>query len=151
MKQLSLFDTKVYEKTRSHYDIEDGDDWPPIPVKESDWPPPVVSDAVTESADIVSDPVTESTEGLDLTDDSVTASMQKSVAKYRPKGTARGGEYWRFSYRDGRRVRHVHIPGGNSSNPTALARVEEVRRAIANRRSPSEIVEMIHSWTRKNP
>jgi hypothetical protein len=66
MKQLSLFDTKVYEKSRSHYDIEDGDDdedWPPIPVKDSNWPPPVVSDTVTESTDIVSDTVTESTEG----------------------------------------------------------------------------------------
>jgi len=151
MKQLSLFDTKVYEKSRSHYDIEDGDDCPPIPVKESDCPPPVVSEVVSESLDIVHEVVSES-KSANLEYDSLTTNPCGAIGKYHARGNTRGNpEYWRFSYRDGRRVRHVHIPGGNSSNPTALARVEEVRRAIANRRSPSEIVEMIHSWTRKNP
>jgi hypothetical protein len=125
--------------------MEDGDeveDWPPMSVKETHWPPPVVSDPVTESIDIVSDVVTESIES-DLTDDSVTASMQKSVAKYRPRGTARGGEYFRYSYKWYGKTRHAHIPGGNSTNPLAQSRAEEVRCAIASGRSVREILELI--------
>jgi hypothetical protein len=153
MKQLSLFDTKAYEKSRSHYDMEDGDDdedWPPMPVKETNWPPPVVSEVVSESLDIVHEVVSES-KSANLEYDSLTTNPCSTIGRYRAGGNTRGNsDYWRFSYRHGRRVRHVHIPGGNSSNLIALARVEEVKRAIASGRSALEILELIHVWTRKS-
>jgi hypothetical protein len=35
------------------------------------------------------------------------------ISVYRPRGTARGGEYYRLSYKEGGKVRQVHIRGGN--------------------------------------
>jgi hypothetical protein len=151
MKQLSLFDTKVYEKARSHYDIEDGDDdWPPPPVKETNWPPDAVSEVVIESLNIVVEVVIES-KSLNPEIDSITTNPCGAIGKYHARGNTRGNpKYWRFSYRDGRRVRHVHIPGGNCTNPVAVARADLVRHAIANGRSAPEILELIRPWTRKN-
>ena len=72
---------------------------------------------------VTPEPVTES----NLSNDSVT----RSISRYQPGGTARGGQYFRFSYRSGKKVRHVHIPGGNTDSVIAIARCEEIREAIA--------------------
>ncbi|WP_293335122.1 hypothetical protein [Microcoleus sp. CAWBG58] len=74
-------------------------------------------------------------------DDSV--SNCKAISTYRPRGTARSGEYFRFSYRDGSRMRHVHIRGGNTDSPIAQAKVAEVRSLLAIGIKPSEIVETL--------
>ena len=39
------------------------------------------------------------------------------ISVYRPRGTARGGEYYRLSYKEGGKVRQVHIRGGNIASP----------------------------------
>jgi hypothetical protein len=49
------------------------------------------------------------------------------ISTYKAGGTARGGEYFRLSYRLGGRVRHCHIRGGNTDSPIAQAKVAEVR------------------------
>ncbi|MCC3626840.1 MULTISPECIES: hypothetical protein [unclassified Microcoleus] len=67
----------------------------------------------------------------------------KAISTYRPRGTARSGEYFRFSYRDGSRMRHIHIRGGNTDSPIAQARVEEVRSLLAAGAKSAEIVEML--------
>ncbi|MEG4458274.1 hypothetical protein QUA58_26075, partial [Microcoleus sp. N9_A1] len=62
----------------------------------------------------------------------------------KPGGTARSGEYYRLSYRDGeRRVRHKHIRGGNTDSPIAQAKVAEVRSLLAAGMSPRAIAEII--------
>ena len=66
-----------------------------------------------------------------------------AVSTYRPRGTARGGEYYRLSYKDGSRVRHVHIRGGNTDSPIAQAKVAEVRSLLAAGTSPREIAAML--------
>jgi hypothetical protein len=83
------------------------------------------------------------TESIAEPDDSVT----KAISTYKPKGTARGGsgEYFRFSYRDGSKVRHIHIRGGNTDSAIANARVEEVRSLLAAGTPAAEIVEMLRS------
>jgi hypothetical protein len=53
-------------------------------------------------------------------------SVSGPVATYRPKGTARGGEYFRFSYRAGEKMKHLHIPGGNTGSVLAQSRAAEV-------------------------
>lgn len=68
-----------------------------------------------------------------------------AVSTYRPRGTARGGEYYRLSYKDGGRVRHVHIRGGNKYSPIAQAKVEEVRSLLAAGVTPAEIAAMLRN------
>jgi hypothetical protein len=80
-------------------------------------------------------------------DDSVTTS---AISTYRPRGTARGIanvplEYFRFSYRQGSKVRHVHIRGGNTNSPIAQAKVAEVRSLLAAGIAPSEIAAMLRA------
>ncbi|MCC3469899.1 MAG: hypothetical protein JGK37_29165 [Microcoleus sp. PH2017_06_SFM_O_A] len=67
----------------------------------------------------------------------------KAISTYRPRGTARSGEYFRFSYRDGSRMRHIHIRGGNTDSPIAQARVEKVRSLLAAGISAVEVVGML--------
>ena len=79
--------------------------------------------------------------------DSVTTS---ATSTYRPRGTARGIEnvpleYFRFSYRQGSKVRHVHIRGGNTNSPIAQAKVAEVRSLLAAGIAPSEIAAMLRA------
>ncbi|TAE44174.1 MAG: hypothetical protein EAZ90_07190 [Oscillatoriales cyanobacterium] len=52
-------------------------------------------------------------------------------------------EYFRFSYRDGSRMRHIHIRGGNTDSPIAQARVEKVRSLLAAGISAVEVVGML--------
>jgi hypothetical protein len=79
--------------------------------------------------------------------DSVTTS---AISTYRPRGTARGIEnvpleYFRFSYRQGSKVRHVHIRGGNTNSPIAQAKVAEVRSLLAAGMSPAQIAVKLRS------
>ncbi len=66
-------------------------------------------------------------------------SVSKAISTYRPRGTARSGEYFRFSYRDGSRMRHIHIRGGNTDSPVAQAKVQEVRSLLAAGVPPTQI------------
>jgi hypothetical protein len=70
-------------------------------------------------------------------------SVSKAISTYRPRGTARSGEYFRFSYRDGSRMRHIHIRGGNTDSPIAQARAREVRSLLAAGLAPAEIAAML--------
>jgi hypothetical protein len=121
-------------------------EWPPLPVKEIDWPPDIADIEVTESLDIAFEAVTESTDDTDPAVDSVTTWREKSINKYRPRGTARCGEYYRFTYKWYGKVKHRHIPGGNCSNPVAIARVEAVRQSIAAGKTTTEVLELIDTF-----
>jgi len=61
------------------------------------------------------------------------------ISVYRPRGTARGGEYYRLSYKEGGKVRQVHIRGGNIASPIAQAKVAEVRSLLLSGMSPKEV------------
>jgi hypothetical protein len=71
----------------------------------------------------------------------------KAISTYSPKGTARGGQYYRLSYRDNGKVRHQHIRGGNTDSPIAQAKVAEVRSLLATGIAPSEIAAMLKNFT----
>jgi hypothetical protein len=105
-----------------------------------------VESAVTEStlppADDSVTPVEPAvTESISLGDGKYLAL--NAVSTYRPRGTARGGEYYRLSYKDGSRVRHVHIRGGNTDSPIAQAKVAEVRSLLAAGESPAAIAKLL--------
>ncbi len=58
-------------------------------------------------------------------------SVTDAISTYCPRGTACGGnKYFRFSYRAGTKVWHIHIRGGNTDSPIAQAKVQEVRSAL---------------------
>jgi hypothetical protein len=65
------------------------------------------------------------------------------ISTYKPRGTARGGKYYRLSYKDGGKVRQVHIRGGNTDSPIAQAKVAEVRSLLAAGMTPAEIAVML--------
>ncbi|MEG4077566.1 hypothetical protein QUA10_05680 [Microcoleus sp. Pol8_D6] len=90
------------------------------------------------------DAVIESNSPLEI--DSVT----DPISIYKPGGTARSGEYYRLSYRDGDRVRHQHIRGGNTDSPIAQAKVREVRSLLAAGVSPAEISATLRSHNSRN-
>ncbi|MEG4842477.1 hypothetical protein [Microcoleus sp. B9-D4] len=70
-------------------------------------------------------------------------SVSKAISIYRPRGTARSGEYFRFSYRESSRMRHIHIRGGNTDSPISQAKVQEVRSLLAIGIPPAQIAEML--------
>ena len=75
--------------------------------------------------------------------DNYDSVSSKAISTYHPRGTARSGEYFRFSYRDGFRMRHIHIRGGNTDSPIAQAKVAEVRSLLAAGMAPAEIAAML--------
>ncbi|MCC3410158.1 MAG: hypothetical protein JGK17_32440 [Microcoleus sp. PH2017_10_PVI_O_A] len=54
-----------------------------------------------------------------------------------------------FSYKEGGRVRHVHIPGGNVRSALSQSRAIEVRAKIAVGATSAQIAEMIRKWSDK--
>ena len=67
-----------------------------------------------------------------------------AVGMYQPRGSACGDrKYFRFSYRDGDRMKHKHIPGGNVDNSIARQRAEAVRQAIARGATIDEVLQLI--------
>lgn len=58
-------------------------------------------------------------------------------------------EYYRYVWMEGQKLRHRHIPGGNINSPTSRAARLFVLCAIASGKSPTEIVQLIISSTRR--
>jgi hypothetical protein len=103
-------------------------------------------DAVTESI-----PQHSNDDSVTLAEVAVTESSTpepdyfSAVSRYKPRGTARGKEYYRLSYKLGGKVRHVHIRGGNTDSPIAQAKVAEVRSLLAAGMTPRQIAAMLQS------
>ncbi|WP_038298060.1 hypothetical protein [[Scytonema hofmanni] UTEX B 1581] len=102
---------------------------------------------------LVSD-VTSKNDSLTLEDNSVRESLVSDVTSkndsltainiYKAKGTARGDrKYFRYSYKEAGRTKHLHIGGGNIHSVVARYRVQLVRDALARGQSPNEIKQLI--------
>lgn len=75
----------------------------------------------------------------------------KPVSPYYPKGTGRTfNQYFRFSYRDKEQMKHMHIPGGNTRNPLAIARAKEVLAFVDKGATVSQVRNLIQSWQKKS-
>lgn len=124
----------------------------PAPPITEDAPPPPAIDSVSPASTL---PDTEYT--AEVVDTEYTAevaeidSVSKAISTYQPRGTARSGEYFRFSYRDGSLMRHIHIRGGNTDSPIAQAKVAEVRSLLAAGVAPVEIAAMLRTSGGKAP
>ncbi len=114
---------------------------PPIALDTESIPDPVCHDSVSVP------PIALDTESIP--DPVCHDSVSGPVATYRPKGTARGGEYFRFSYRAGGKMKHLHIPGGNTGSVLAQSRAAEVMELAAAGVPSLEICDRIKSWSGK--
>jgi hypothetical protein len=126
----SLTFTEVLNNTNDSLTFED------ISVTES-----LVSDATNDSLTFEDISVTESLVS-DATNDSLTA-----VNIYKARGTARGErKYFRYSYKEKGKTKHLHIGGGNIHAVVAQDRAQLVRDAIADGQSPQEIKQLIRQF-----
>lgn len=74
----------------------------------------------------------------------------KPVSPYYPRGNAKGvNQYFRFSYRDGEQMKHLHIPGGNTRNPLAISRAKKILTFIEEGATPSQVKKLIESWQKR--
>lgn len=79
--------------------------------------------------------------------DNTNNLTELAVSEYSPGGTAgKGNYYYRFSYRQGRRTKHIHIKGGNTTNPLAIKRKGLVEAWIRENISLEKIIEWIKAW-----
>ena len=97
---------------------------------------PIVTDHLTE---IVSD-----------TDLKINPELIQPEPQEPPPGTVnlyfpgrRNTPYYRFSYRNGRRTKHVHIRGGNYANPAARANADTIRDMVKRRAALDQILAQI--------
>lgn len=66
---------------------------------------------------------------------------------YTPKGQARTKhQYFRYTYRDGSKLKHQHIPGGNITALEAQTRRDEIEALVKAGRSPTEIIKVIRGF-----
>jgi hypothetical protein len=79
-------------------------------------------------------------------------SVSGPVGVYCPKGSTRSGElkYFRYSYRGGRKMKHVHIFGGCTRVRVAQERAAEVMEIAAAEVPSLDIVDRIKSWSKKS-
>ena len=55
-------------------------------------------------------------------------------------------EYYRLSYRFGRKVKHIHIPGGSTKSQLARYRAEKLQQLIDRGAELAEILAMIKTY-----
>jgi hypothetical protein len=67
-----------------------------------------------------------------------------SLNRYKCKGSE--NYYWRFSYRTGDRLKHIHIKGGNERSPLVKARIGTLQAHIDGGRDNQAIIKLIKSW-----
>lgn len=58
----------------------------------------------------------------------------------------RKGTYYRLSYREGSRMKHIHIPGGNTSSDLVQYRVKKLQGLIDRGTSLNKIISAINSY-----
>lgn len=67
-----------------------------------------------------------------------------SINKYSPG--KRKTEYFRLSYRNGSKIKHVHIRGGNVSSALARNRVKQLTNMINRGASIQELIRLIANY-----
>lgn len=67
-----------------------------------------------------------------------------SVNTYSPSRTRQ--RYYRISYREGRKIKHLHIPGGNVSSSLANYRAAKLNELIERGAELSEILALVKDF-----
>ncbi|WP_427159415.1 DUF4102 domain-containing protein [Aliinostoc sp. HNIBRCY26] len=139
-QQLSLFDLNQFTQSPN----------PHSPIYDPAW-----DETDTQQENI--DTVLEQTKGTSKPDDNVLEQDKQNTIKSAPEQShwvekytvIRYGKehyYYRYLWMSGRKLHHVHIPGGNVKSAIAIGRKSAVEAAIADGQTPTEIKKLIHSW-----
>lgn len=72
-------------------------------------------------------------------------NLKGGIGTYQPGG--RKARYFRFSYRDGNRTKHCHIPGGNIYSSLALERAMEIQQMADTGVSIENILGIIDNFS----
>jgi hypothetical protein len=130
IKQLALLDTSQYQQTQTFSDWE---------LENSKCTDSDTSSNIHKC--VVSESKCTNVEKLD------ECTTHGTIQEYESKGTSRGTKkYFRYQWREGKRIRHRHIPGGNINDLLAKKRAALVQCQIDVGKTPSEIVEFIKSF-----
>jgi hypothetical protein len=121
-----------------------------LPADTESIPDPVCPDSVSTALPADTESTAPPADTESMRDPFEFDSVSGPVAAYRPKGTARGGEYFRFSYRAGGKMKHLHIPGGNTGSVLAQSRAAEVMELVAAGVPLQDLIDRIKSWSKKN-
>lgn len=73
--------------------------------------------------------------------DTVSAKHNHWVETYAP--AKRDAKYYRYVWMEGRKLKHLHLPGGNAKSAAALVLKQKVESAIASGKSPAMIEQLI--------
>ena len=142
VNQLSLFDTNSCTTLPI-------DKWRPSPSLKSGKE--AKNDSVSNQEKTINSNDTESSDFDTESCSKPHRISEAAISCYKPRGEARGGfQYFRFSYREGKRMRHVHIPGGNIHSQNAVAHRNIVRAMIKCGDSVEEILEQIEEWRKES-
>lgn len=122
--QAEFFNTDLYQKSELDYS----------PIYDPAWD---YTDPTPESPEIVLEQVTEDT--------NKSAPEQHShwIEEYSPSNR-KHLSYYRYCYMVGRKIKHVHIKGGNVNTPLAIYRKLDIEDLIQVGESPDKIVEIIN-------
>lgn len=104
----------------------------------------------------VYDPTWDDTDPTLEQPNSVREQVNQTTSKSAPEQNHWVEEYWvprpngkhyyfRYCYMIGRKIKHVHIRGGNVNTPLAIYRKLDIEDLIAIGESPSKILEIINS------
>ncbi len=133
MEQLELFDdSDIFKVPNSHY------------LGTRDWE--------VDCREKLFDNTMESSNNESIDDDkklfdNKNKLTELAVSEYSPGGTAsKGNIYYRFSYRERKRTKHIHIKGGNISNPLAIKRKGLVEAWIREDVPLEKIIQWIKEW-----
>jgi hypothetical protein len=138
IKQLDLLDTSQYQRTQTFTD------WELENSKCTDSDTEFCTDSDTPST-IYKYVVSESkctSQGA-----ASNCTTHGTIQEYESKGSSRSTKkYFRYQWREGNRIHHRHIPGGNISDLLAKKRAALVQCEIDAGKTPSEIVAFIKGF-----
>lgn len=104
------------------------------------------SDAtITEAATEQTDSDTREFCSVATPNNAATEQFHHWVKPYCPSNR-KDHTYYRYTWMEGRKLRHIHIKGGNTKSALAIARASQVEAAITDGKSPAQIEQMIESF-----
>ncbi|BAY34186.1 hypothetical protein NIES2107_60910 [Nostoc carneum NIES-2107] len=170
MNQLTLFDLQQFTQSPvpspqydPAWDAEppEPDDYPTIAEYETAWNqwerryPELVSQVqgMTVLEQVTSDTPERSNPHFSVLEQATTNTTKSApeqshwIEKYPVTRYGKEHYYYRYLWMSGRKIHHVHIPGGNIESAIAKSRKSQVESAIADDQTPTEIKQLIKSWS----
>lgn len=124
--QTELFNTRAYQNTGSGFSTSYDPTWDYT--EQELEPPNLVLEQVTSD-----------------TNKSAPEQHTHWIEEYSPSNR-KHLNYYRYCYMVGRKIKHVHIPGGNVNTPLVIYRKLDIEDLIAIGESPDNIVQAIKKY-----